>query len=388
MIAALLTIAVLASISVGVLRNVTAKHQNSYQAAAWRDALVAAESGVERAMSELRNTIDDPTNAWTGWVVVDAAGKPTGQKVDRDGNWATGYAVRLTESLPAQSGERSEPRYSVVIDVPSTLAATAKRWNQSYRIRSTGLAVLPGTARAPSDKRDAQLRRLSIIWDRTTGFATSGARLATPQATRTIEIIAKPQSVYSYGLTAEIVFKLNKKTFVDGYNSNYEEWSTNGRYDPSKRTPDGGSILANRWKKKPKPDKAEEKFDVGHATVYGDLLVKGTLKNVKNFENVQGDKITNVSLQTPTNLAPQWTSVTANISTLDGKVPKELAATYKVDEKQAKAGGPVAQFEAKSATAAAEVAAKGMELHGRVAALQIRRASSSGRSGSIRKTSR
>ena len=365
LIAAVCTVAILASISAGVLLNVTTKHQNSYQAAAWREALVSAESGVERAMAELRTSIDDPTKAWTGWTVVNQTGSAASdQKLDRDGRWTAGYTVRVQETLPAQSGEGVQPRFSVLVDVPSTLAASNRRWNQSYRIRSTGLSALPGTARAPSDKRDTQLRRLSILWDRTTGFNTSGSRLAIPQATRTIEVIAKPESVYGYGLTTEIVFKLSRKTLIDGYNSNYDDTSTNGRYDATKRTPDGGTILANRWKKKPKPSNTEEKFDVGHATIYGDLMVKGSLKNVKNYENVKGEKITDVSRQTPTNLAPQWTSVTDNISTLDGKLTKDMAATYKVAERQAKAGGPTAQFEAKSATAAAELAAKGMELTG------------------------
>ena len=93
-------------------------------------------------------------------------------------------------------------------------------------------------------------------------------------------------------------------------------------------------------------------------------MVKGTLKNVKNHENVLGDKVTNVSMDAPINLAPQWTTVTANIDKLDGKIPSALAASFKIAEKLAKAGGPAAQFEAKSATAAAELAAKGMELLG------------------------
>src|ERR1043166_3428167 len=85
LIAAIFTVALLASISAGVLLNVTAKHQNSYQSASWREALVSAESGVERAMAELRSTIDDPANAWAGWVVVDQAGNPASdQKIDRD----------------------------------------------------------------------------------------------------------------------------------------------------------------------------------------------------------------------------------------------------------------------------------------------------------------
>lgn len=363
LVASILTVAVLASISAITLLSVGARHQSSFQAAAWREALGSAESGVERAMAELRTSIDDPFNAWAGWQVVDSNGNPTGdQKLNRTGRWPAGYTLRVTDTLPAQSGEAKQPRYSVVIDVPASLASTSRRWNQAYRIRSTGLSGVPGPGRTTSDKSDNQLRRLSLVWDRSLGFPSSGSKVTAPQATRTIEIVAKPESVYSYGLLAEINFKLSKKTFIDGFNSNYPDTSTNGKYDPTKRTADGGTVLANRWKKKKKPDQAFEKFDVGNATIYGDLMVNGSLKNVKNYGNVQGKKITNVSVDTPTILAPQWTSVTANIATLDGKIPKELAATYKTAEKLAKAGGPAAQFEAKSATAAAELAAKGMEL--------------------------
>ena len=368
LIAAALSVTVLATISALTLRSVSARHQTSYQSAAWREALTAAESGAERAMAELRTSIDDPLNAWAGWTVVDASGNPAAsQTIDRDGRWAAGYMLRATDTLPAQSGESKQLRYSVLIDVPTSLAPTSRRWNQSYRIRSTGISDLPGLPRAASDKRDTQLRRLGVLWDRTVGFATSGSRLSRPQANRTIEIVAKPESVYRYGLTAEINFKLKRKTYIDGFNSTYPDTSTNGKYDPTKRTEKGGTVLANRWKKNKKPDSLAEvaaKFDVGHATIYGDLLVKGSLKNVKDYENVQGEKVTNTSADTPTNLPPVWPTVTLNIATLDGKLPSELAATYKVAEKQAKAGGPAAQFDARSATAAAELAAKGMELPG------------------------
>ena len=365
LVGAILTVTILASISAGVLMTVGAKHRDSYQAASWREALVASESGIERAKADLRTTIDDPANAWTGWVVVDSAGNPaTVQTINRTGNWAAGYTLRMNATLPPQSGESVQTQYSVLVDVPTTLAATSRRANQAYRIRSTGTTMLSGGTRAAVDKRDTQLRRLSLLWDRTNGSSGSGALLTAPQASRTIEVVVKPESVFKYGLAAEINFKLNKKTLIDGYNSNYPDTSTNGKYDPAKRTADGGTVLANRWRKKPKPDNAFEKFDVGKATIYGDLMVNGSLKNVKNHENVQGKKVTNVSVDTPTNLAPVWPSVTLNIANLDGKLPSSLAAAYKIAEKNAKAGGPSAQFEAKSATAAAELAAKGMELPG------------------------
>ena len=365
LLASLLTIAVLASVSAVTLSAINAKHRSSYQGAGWRDALVAAESGVERAVAELTASIAAPNSAWTGWTVVDAAGNPAqNQTIDRDGRWAPGYTLRNIVTLPAQNGESVQPQFLVMVDVPATLASTSRRWNQSYRIRSTGIIPLPQLTRTVADKKDTPLRRLSLVTDRMVGSQTQGTRLAIPQATRTLEVIAKPESVFRYGLAAEINFKLQRKTFIDGYNSNYPDSSTNGKYEPTKRTAKGGTILANRWKKKPKPDQAHEKFDLGHATIYGDLVVKGSLKNVKNYDNVLGGKVTNVSLDTPINLAPQWTTVTANIDKLDGKIPSALAASFKIAEKMAKAGGPAAQFEAKSATAAAELAAKGMELLG------------------------
>lgn len=364
-IAAVITVAILASIASMTLFGVTTRHRNAYQAATWRDSLIAAEAGAERAMAELVADVKDPANAWNGWTVVDASGTPVSpQTIDRDGYWAPGYAIRATATLPAQAGETAQTQYSVVIDVPSSLAPTTKRWNQAYRIRSTGVASLNRAANSVTDKRDSQLRRLSMVWDRTVGFATSGTKLTTPQATRTIEIVAKPETVYKDAMIAEIYFKLKKNTFIDGYNSIDPNFSINGKYDPSKRTLNGGTIVANRWKKKPKPENATEKFDVGKATIYGDLKIKGSLKNVKNYDNVQGKKLTNYSVDTGTNLRPVWTSVTANIDKLDGKIPDALKATYKIAEKNAKAGGPAAQLEAKSATAAAELAAKGMELVG------------------------
>ncbi len=360
LIAAIIVVAVLASLSAAVLVNVNAKKQTSYQAVSWREALVSAEAGVEHGMTELRTSIDDPNNSWTGWQATNGDGTPG--TINRTSPWAAGYTLRKTETLPAQPGETKQPRYTIAVDVPTTLAASGRRTNQSYRIRSTGYSTISGPVRAADDKRDTSLRRLSLLVDRFTG-----APLTTPQATRTIEVVAKPNSVYNYGVIAEINFKMNKKTYIDGYNSNYPDTSTNGRYDPLKRTASGGTVLANRWKKNKKPDdanQASEKFDVGKATIYGDLLVKGSLKNVKNYENVQGKKVTNVSLKTPTNPAPQWSSPTETIKTLDGKLPKDVKAVYKIAEKMAKAGGPVAQFEAKAATAAAVLAAKGMELPG------------------------
>ncbi len=363
LIVALIVVTVLAGMAAVILTTVVVKQKNNFQAAAWREALVAAEAGTERAMAELRATIDTPDQAWDGWSVVNADGSiAASQTIDRTGRWPATYVLKASGVLAPQPGETRPQKYSVLVDVPTTLAASGRRASQSYRIRATGWATLPGPARASDDERDTNFRRLSLVWDRVTG-----ARLATSEAIRTVEVVAKPNSVFDFGVIAEINFKMNKKTFIDGYDSGYPDTSTDGRYDPAKRTANGGTILANRWKKSKKPDAASaeaEKFDVGKATIFGNLLVKGSLENVKNYENVQGSKVTNYSMLTPTNKIPVWTTGVTTIDTLDGKIPDSLKATYKIAEKQAKAGGPAAIFAAKSATAAAVLAAKGMELKG------------------------
>ena len=47
-------IAVLASIAVSTLLVIQSKYRQAFQTASWQDALVAAESGVDMAVNELR----------------------------------------------------------------------------------------------------------------------------------------------------------------------------------------------------------------------------------------------------------------------------------------------------------------------------------------------
>src|SRR5436305_8181328 len=76
-----LTIAILSLIAVETLRMVTFKYQNALQTATWQESLLAAESGVDLAIIELRKSLyPQPNNAWQGW-----SNSPT--------NNVTGYAL-------------------------------------------------------------------------------------------------------------------------------------------------------------------------------------------------------------------------------------------------------------------------------------------------------
>ena len=60
-----LIIGLLSLIAVETLRLVTAKYQNALQTSTWQEALLAAESGIDLAIVELRKSLyPAPNQAW------------------------------------------------------------------------------------------------------------------------------------------------------------------------------------------------------------------------------------------------------------------------------------------------------------------------------------
>src|SRR5438874_5588522 len=63
-----LTIAILSMLGAEVLRLVSIKYQNALQTATWQEALLAAESGIDLGIVELRKALyPAPNHAWDGW---------------------------------------------------------------------------------------------------------------------------------------------------------------------------------------------------------------------------------------------------------------------------------------------------------------------------------
>ena len=68
---AVLTVAVPSILGAEILRVVSIKHQNALQTATWQGALLAAESGIDLAVVELRNiTYGAPNHAWEGSMTL------------------------------------------------------------------------------------------------------------------------------------------------------------------------------------------------------------------------------------------------------------------------------------------------------------------------------
>src|SRR5437773_12219437 len=112
-----LVIAMLSLIAVETLRLVTVKYQNALQTSTWQESLLAAESGIDLAIVEMRKSLyPAPNHAWDGWTANN------------------GSTYGLT-TIP-NAGLASTPMtIQVTVDSPLQLLDTSNNW-QYYRIRT------------------------------------------------------------------------------------------------------------------------------------------------------------------------------------------------------------------------------------------------------------
>ena len=223
-----------------------------------------------------------------------------------------------------------------VIDAPASLKVSGVQW---YRVRATGIAALPGPARVSPEKLDNILRRLSLV--------TKPSGVTVPSATRTVECIAKPTSLFIQALMSEVQIK-NDGTglVVDSYDSTDAAKSTAGQYDPTKRQ-SNGDIGSNAY-----PAKKDKTMDLNikNDFIFGD--VSNNLSNINGVSPSYFDGIgahpssnTNSLIKTDGNAkptgtistsyfrdlpqikAPTWTSADRNLGVLDKKDADQVVSS-------------------------------------------------------------
>src|SRR5688572_21098667 len=144
------------ALTFGVIQN---RYRQVHQTASWQEALFAAEAGIDLAVNEMRKELFDPENAWKGWENTDEA--TNGPEADPTKN-----VVKYASQILVREGEGGKRSYSKVkVDAPATLRdpITGEQW---YRVRSLGIAEVPGGAVAAGDKADLRLRKFSLRKDR------------------------------------------------------------------------------------------------------------------------------------------------------------------------------------------------------------------------------
>jgi hypothetical protein len=297
LVVTLSTIAILSLLAAHVCRVVTARSRTFYQAASWNESLCAAEAGADLAIAALRQ------NDWTGWQGPNAKG------------------VRTLQTPVLTHGGEGNTTFSALVNVDSP--------DGTYtRIRSSGIAQLSGGAVASYDKLDNRLRRLSLRSDRDTGAKVTGQS----RVTRTIEVIARGANPYTRALLLTSSLTANNSgSFADSFDSGDPTKSTNGLYDINKRQSKGDISIND-----------STGSDLNGMHIYGDLSYSGPV--VPNTQNVHGDVITPFADQAPPVPKPNWTSVTANMSTISASTTLKAGAPgsptrYKVANVNLSSGG-------------------------------------------------
>ncbi|HSH93481.1 MAG TPA: hypothetical protein VK968_05000, partial [Roseimicrobium sp.] len=266
LIAALVTLTVLALIAASTFLTVTNRFRSNYQTASWHDALTSAEDGVQYALVRLRSPLtktdtsltggsSSTTNSYLNQVLVNPLQVPGSLQSDlyslasnsggtssngtvvsgaynkQDGSVATVPGIQFPTLTIPHVGQGSS-QFSAVVTVDAVPGTGGTNGSTTwYRIKSVGTVPLAGSANVGVQKYDNLLRKLQFHTD------SKGNSLTAPQAVRTIEIIAKPVSIGSAALFGKTGINLNNKNVViDSYDSRSTATSTNGIYDPAKAT--------------------------------------------------------------------------------------------------------------------------------------------------------
>ena len=297
-----LTVAILSLVAAEVLRVVTAKYQNALHTASWQESLLAAESGIDLAVLELRKSLyPAPNNAWdstAGWTTTTTSGVTT-----------------HTLSLAPLAG--TTMNVDVTVDDPPQLVDPANGW-KAYRVRTVGTLPIGGSPRADDNKQDTHLRKLSLTMERFTGNLLQSRTFATgekPHVSRRTEAILRPLSAFDQAIMSVGVLDLtDQNIIIDSYDSRDPRKSYNGLYPaaPNDKNADG----TVRWQQNGDIATDGQILNAGNAHVYGDVSTNsGTATGVTNVTGMQRNDF----YQDPIPVsAPSWPSVNASPMIVSG----------------------------------------------------------------------
>jgi hypothetical protein len=280
-------ISLLSLIAVETLRLVTVKYQNALQTSTWQEALLAAESGIDLAIVELRRSLYPPPNhAWEGWN-------------NQPGDNVTGYELT---TVPNAGLNATPMTIETNVDAPAQLIDPANGW-QYYRIRTVGTLPITGPARTGDNPQDTKLRRLSLRWERFTNGILTPHLLSAPQVSRRIEAIVRPVSAFDQAvMSVGVVDLTNQNIVVDSYDSSDPTKSTNGLYDPAKRQENGDIATDGQL------------IEAGNAQIFGDVATNaGTVSGAANITGVERTDF----YQEPIPVgAPSWNASNASVTSV------------------------------------------------------------------------
>lgn len=269
LVVALIMSGILASMAAATTLILQKRFRQAHQTAAWEEAMLAAEAGVDLAINELRTQLYDPGSAFQGWETQNPDGSLSATAPTGLVSGTTAYYTSTVFLRTNEGGQRSWCEVQIEAPTPLIEPNTKEQW---YRVRSLGIAEVPGGGKVAGDKEDIRLRKLDLKYNRRTGQSVNGR----PQATRMVEVLVKPVGTFRLALLAANQINMNNHNIVvDSYDSRDPSKSTNAFYDPAKRQ-NNGDIATNGLL-----------ISAGSAHIYGDAATNGG--TVLNSSNVTGE---------------------------------------------------------------------------------------------------
>ncbi|HEY3901563.1 MAG TPA: hypothetical protein VGM54_23330 [Chthoniobacter sp.] len=248
LIITLSSLAILAIAAAYTLRRVSPRFQMASQAAAWQEARLAAESGIDVAMADLtQNAVGTSAPTWPGWqqekngiigpVVDDTLGLVNsllslllGNSVQVSSPVVVSPPIFLDNMQIASPGNRPTN-----VDVQLwALYPTTSPYYRWYRLRAMATCALPPTTASIYDNLESVVRRYSLRSVRPQlrkDDVGTPMSVPTPNSSRVVEVLVEPVLPFELAILTNQSLSLatNGSWNVDSYDSR----------DPSKSGPGG-----------------------------------------------------------------------------------------------------------------------------------------------------
>ena len=261
LVLALIMMALLAFVAANTLRRVGPKLQQAAQTAAWQEARLGAEGGIDLALNELQKNATGPSGGnWDGWkqesggrtVPVLAGVLDTVDSVLS----LLGISVNVSKSIfldnqrvDTGSGSSSEVDVQLWAVYPSS--NTYHRW---FRIRSMATCAVAGPSYNVTDKLDGPLRRLSLKTVRPQlqkDDVGEPMHVPPPSASRIVEVLVEPILSFEMAIMADRSLSLasSGSWCVDSFDSRDPQKSNSDGTYPGRKSPktqENGNIGCNQ----------------------------------------------------------------------------------------------------------------------------------------------
>ena len=261
------TLAALTLLAAFTLQRVSPKFQAAHQAAAWQEARLAAEAGVDAALGDLLKNATGPTpGTWPGWKQENGA--PAGSLLSDLLNPLTNILNALLGGGGSGTAATS-PSGPIFLDNVNISAAggtltevdvqlwalrptdSRRYW---FRIRSMATCGLPPAAYKTAEKLDVPLRRLSLRQLRPQlqkDDVGDPMGVPAPSASRVVEVLVEPILPFELALWTDRSLSLGTSGTwgVDSYDSRDPQKSAPAGTYPGRTSPkiqENGSVASNR----------------------------------------------------------------------------------------------------------------------------------------------